>query len=136
MDTVSVKVRSWIMSRVKGKNTRPELFARSLIHRLGYRYRLHVHKLPGIPDLVFISRRKVIFVNGCFWHGHKCRRGKNMPHTNSEYWLNKIRRNKARDIKNYRYLAQYGWQILILWECELKKSNIELLINKIKNYLG
>jgi len=112
--------RSWIMRQVRSMNTKPELLVRSLAHRLGYRFRLHRRELPGAPDLVFPSRRKVIFVHGCFWHGHPCRRGARLPKTNAEYWRNKITRNKERDKRHKRQLRQLDWSALVLWECQLR----------------
>lgn len=108
------------MRRVKSKDTTPELFVRRLVHSLGYRYRLHRKDLPGRPDLVFPSRKKLIFVNGCFWHGHSCNRGSRLPKTNSEYWRNKINKNKMRDLKNIHSLRGLGWDVLVIWECEIK----------------
>ncbi len=106
---------------------------RSLIHRLGYRYRLHYEKLPGKPDLAFPIRKKVIFVNGCFWHGHEnCSKGK-LPKSNLEFWKPKIVRNKERDAENAIIIALLGWRILIVWQCELK--NIEILETKIILFL-
>jgi DNA mismatch endonuclease, patch repair protein len=132
-DVFSSKKRSWIMSRVRGKNTSPEKTVRSLIHRLGYRFRLHKKDLPGKPDIVFPSRRKVIFVNGCFWHGHNCKRGNRTPKKNREYWVEKISKNVARDAKHCKELSTLGWSVLVVWECEIK--NIEELSKKIENYL-
>ena len=119
-DPFSPAKRSWIMRQVQSENTKPELLVRSLAHRLGYRFRLHRRELPGAPDLVFPSRRKVIFVHGCFWHGHPCRRGARLPKTNAEYWHNKITRNKERDKRHQRRLRQLGWSALVLWECQLR----------------
>ena len=107
------------MSQVREKNTSPELKVRSLIHRLGFRYRLHHKELPGKPDLVFPSRKKIIFVHGCFWHGHDCVRGNRVPKTNTEYWVEKIRRNKERDANHQIRLNALGWDILVIWECEI-----------------
>lgn len=126
--------RSWTMSRVKSKDTVPEMIVRRLVHALGYRYRLHDKKLPGKPDLVFRSRRKLIFVHGCYWHGHDCKRGARMPSTNQEYWSAKIGRNKERDARNLASLEQSGWGVLVIWECEIKDST--LLAETINNFLG
>lgn len=114
--------RSDIMRRVRAKDTTPEMTVRSLLHRLGYRFRLHRADLPGKPDIVFPSRRSAIFVHGCFWHGHDCARGARMPKTNADYWLNKIARNKARDAKHQAALNLLGWKSRIVWECELKDA--------------
>jgi len=134
MDVVSPKRRSEIMSRIRGKNTTPELIVRKLVYSMGYRYRLHYAKLPGKPDLVFPGRKKVIFVHGCFWHGHEgCPKGK-LPKTKLDYWGPKLEENKQRDISKQDKLKELGWQILIIWQCELKnpeklKSNIHDFLN-------
>ena len=112
--------RSSIMRAVKGRNTGPEMTVRRLLHDLGYRYRLHRSDLPGKPDLAFPSRRKVVFVHGCFWHGHSCARGARVPKTNSSYWTAKIAGNAARDVLNRARLEGMGWEVLSVWECELK----------------
>lgn len=108
------------MRAVKSKDTTPELRVRRLLHGMGYRYRLHRKDLPGHPDLVFASRRKVIFIHGCFWHGHDCHRGARVPKTNADYWTIKIGRNRDRDARALKALAEQGWRVLVLWECELK----------------
>jgi DNA mismatch endonuclease (patch repair protein) len=133
-DTVSRERRSWIMSRVKGKDTAPELFVRSLVHRLGYRFRLHRRDLPGAPDLVFVSRRKVIFVHGCFWHGHNCVRGDRQPKSNSDYWKRKIAKNKERDRSRRKQLRDLGWDVLVVWECQLRDE--EKLTQELIAFLG
>ena len=111
--------RSRIMRAVKHRDTEPELTVRRLLHRMGYRYRLHRKDLPGKPDIVFGPRRKIIFVHGCFWHGHSCKRGSRMPKTNAEYWETKITRNGERHLRQVKELAAAGWTSLTLWECEL-----------------
>src|SRR5690606_27253748 len=103
----------------KSKDTAPELAVRKLVYSLGYRFRLHRRDLPGNPDLAFIGRRKVIFVHGCFWHGHSCSRGARSPKTNEEYWHSKVNRNRERDAKNLALLAMLGWGVYIIWECEI-----------------
>ena len=133
-DVFPPEQRSWIMGRVKGENTSVEIKVRSLIHRLGYRFRLYRKDLPGKPDLVFPSRKKVIFVHGCFWHGHDCTRGARIPKANREYWTAKIKRNSERDTKNYFLLDSLGWKVLVVWECESKNS--KWLENVINNYLS
>lgn len=115
--------RRKIMRSVKSKNTTPEMQVRRLLHSLGYRYRLHKDNLPGRPDIVFTKKKKAIFVNGCFWHGHDCKRGKRIPKSNREYWIKKINRNRERDIYNVEMLLSKGWKVLILWECELKDKD-------------
>ncbi len=107
------------MRRIRSKDSAPEMLVRRTLHALGYRYRLHLHCLPGRPDLVFPSRRKIIFVHGCFWHGHEnCRRSHN-PRTNRDYWRQKIGRNEQRDIRNRQELERLGWSVAVVWECEL-----------------
>lgn len=123
MDKFSLAQRSAVMARIKSKNTTPELVVRKSTHALGYRFRLHRQDLPGKPDLVFVRKRKVIFVNGCFWHGHDCRRGARMPASNTTYWTAKISRNVERDRGNRKALRSMGWEILIVWECQLKKPS-------------
>ena len=107
------------MQAVKSKYTGPELRVRRLIHAQGYRYRLHRKDLPGSPDLVFSGRRKVIFVHGCFWHGHNCPRGSRVPVQNCDYWVRKVARNRERDGAAVAALRELGWKSLVLWECEL-----------------
>lgn len=118
------------MRRVKSKNTTPERLVRSVAHAMGYRFRLHYRKLPGNSDIVFPARKKVIFVNGCFWHGHACRRAR-MPESNREFWQSKISRTVARDGKNRRALRMLGWKWLVIWECGLKdRSKLEYVLYK------
>jgi len=112
--------RSRIMRAVKSVDTGPEMIVRRMLHKLGYRYRLHRKDLPGKPDLVFPSRKAVIFVHGCFWHGHNCKRGARTPKTNTPYWTNKIRRNVERNAQAIIDLKAAGWRVLVIWECELK----------------
>ena len=126
--------RSAVMRAVKGKNTTPELLVRRLAHSLGYRFRLHRRDLPGKPDLVFPARRKAIFVHGCFWHGHDCARGARVPKQNRDYWVAKIERNHRRDEANLRALEAQGWQVMTLWECELKDE--ASLRARIVDFLG
>jgi DNA mismatch endonuclease, patch repair protein len=122
------------MRRIRSKDTSPELALRSLIHRLGYRFRLHRKDLPGKPDLVFPSRQKVIFVHGCFWHQHpECREGR-VPGSRLEYWGPKLRRNQERDADAQASLKGQGWKCLVLWECELK--NISAAERKVRKFLG
>jgi DNA mismatch endonuclease, patch repair protein len=120
MDRVSPHTRSRMMSRIRGKDTQPELLVRRFLHAAGYRYRLHVSSLPGKPDLVFPRRKVCVFVHGCFWHGcQKCSDGRHKPQSNRAYWLKKIRRNKQRDRSHIRKLRAAGWKVLIIWECEI-----------------
>lgn len=120
MDRLSPENRSRLMSRIGPKNTRPEIAVRSILHRLGYRFRLHKKGLPGTPDIVLARFRTVIFVNGCFWHGHHCRAGK-MPKSRVDYWSPKIDENRKRDFRKRLQLQDLGWQVIEVWECELKK---------------
>ena len=119
MDTVSGEKRSWIMSRIKGKDTQPELLVRKFVFSLGLRYRLHSPRLPGKPDIALAQFKKAIFVNGCFWHGHRGCAKWRLPKSNRRYWQAKIGRNRERDAKNLRALHKAGWKTLVVWECEL-----------------
>jgi len=121
MDSLSTAARSERMSRVRGKDTATELTVRRLVHALGYRFRLHRRDLPGTPDLVFPGRRKVIFVHGCFWHGHNCARGARIPATNTDYWINKIARNRTRHEAVVSALGDLGWTPAVVWECETRE---------------
>lgn len=127
-------VRRRTMQAVRSKDTKPELAVRRIVFKLGYRYRLHKNDLPGKPDLTFIGRRKVVFVHGCFWHGHTCVRGNRLPKTNTEYWCAKIARNKARDAANMAKLKASCWRVLVIWECELKDTL--RLTSKLDNFLN
>src|SRR5271166_4824254 len=118
----SPEQRSRIMRAVKGSDTVPELIARRLAHSMGYRFRLHRKDLPGNPDLVFRRLRKIIFVHGCFWHGHDCARGARVPKANRAYWEGKIARNRARDIAAGAALEALGWRVEVVWECDLKDA--------------
>jgi DNA mismatch endonuclease, patch repair protein len=117
---------------VRSKNTKPEMLVRRLVHGMGYRYRLHQADLPGRPDLVFRSQRKVVFIHGCFWHGHKCRLGR-MPKSRLEYWKPKITGNRERDVRTLRRLRGMRWRALVLWECQL--HNLDALTNRIHTFL-
>ena len=130
-DVFSAEKRSWVMGKVRGKNTSAELKVRSLAHHLGFRFRLNRTDLPGKPDIVFPSRKKAIFVHGCFWHGHDCLRGNRCPKTNTEYWTEKIRKNIERDNKSQTDLKTLGWNVLVVWECELINLNeVAIKLNK------
>ncbi len=137
-DKLTPERRSWNMSRIRGKNTKPELLVRSLLHAKGYRYRLHGAsgdgRLPGNPDLVFAARRKVIFVNGCFWHFHDCRVGQHAPQTNAAFWEGKRSRTRDRDAEQRRLLQSVGWEVLTVWECELK--DVPALEAELAGFLG
>ena len=124
VDTVTPAVRSRIMANVKSKDTHPELRVRRMLHGLGYRYRLHRRDLPGRPDLTFVSRKKVVFVNGCFWHRHSgCPRA-TIPATNAEFWATKLERNRKRDERNRALLRKDGWSVMTVWECQLRQPSI------------
>jgi DNA mismatch endonuclease (patch repair protein) len=123
MDTVSKEKRSDIMRAVKSRDSQAELSVRRMLHHAGFRYRLHVASLPGKPDLVFPSRRKAIFIHGCFWHLHKNCRAARRPSSNVEYWELKLKRNVERDKKNRKKLKALGWNTLVVWECELKNPD-------------
>lgn len=125
--------RSRIMRAVKSRDTAPEMTVRRLVYAMGYRYRLHRKDLPGKPDLAFQSRRKVIFVHGCFWHGHDCKRGARVPKTNRAYWENKIIGNMERDRQHDEELKRVGWRVLVIWECQTKEK--AALVDLIKRFL-
>ncbi|CAN0513510.1 unnamed protein product [Phaeothamnion confervicola] len=122
------------MQAIKSKDTKPEWIVRRLLHSAGYRYRLHAAQLPGKPDIVFPSRHKVILIHGCFWHGHTCKRGARLPHSNTEYWRQKISNNRARDARTKQLLRKTGWSIHTVWECELK--NQKRLLNRLRRFLN
>lgn len=126
--------RSENMSRIRSKNTKPEMTVRKLLWSLGYRYWLHCKNLPGKPDIVFPGRRKVIFINGCFWHGHDCKEGSRIPKSNLEYWMTKRERNKRKDEEVQTALESQHWNVMVIWECELKE--IEFLQKRLQVYLG
>ena len=120
------------MSHVRGRDTKPELLVRRLLHAAGLRYRLHGKGLPGKPDLVFASRAAVVFVHGCFWHMHECRLGKPVPATNKEFWATKRRGNAERDARNRAALKKAGWRVFEIWECETRDSaRLEKRISKL-----
>ena len=133
-DRFTSQERSRIMSRVKGQHTKPEKVVRSLLHSMGYRFRLHVKDLPGKPDIVLSKYRKVIFVHGCFWHGHKnCSRAAR-PQTNADFWNKKLDSNIARDVNTQIQIAELGWQFLIVWQCEIK--DVEKLRQRLTHFLA
>jgi DNA mismatch endonuclease (patch repair protein) len=116
-DVLTQEQRSFNMSQIRNKDTRPEILVRSIVHRLGFRYALHRKDLPGKPDMVLTRHRKIIFIHGCFWHMHRCRYGKVKPATNINFWKAKREANVARDKKNLRKLRKDGWKVLVVWEC-------------------
>lgn len=131
MDVHTQKQRSFNMSQIKGKNTKPELIVRKFLHAKGYRFRLHTKKLPGKPDIVLPKFKTVIFVNGCFWHGHEECKYFVVPKTRTEWWLSKINRNKQLDSENTIKLKAEGWKIIVIFECELKNGKAEKTLNKL-----
>lgn len=132
-DVFTSEERSRLMARVRGKDTRPELVVRSVAHRLGYRFRLHRRELPGTPDLVLTRHRAAVFVNGCFWHGHDCKRGA-LPRTNEEFWSKKIKGNAARDAVVHDQLVAAGWRVLTIWECETHDT--DSIAEKLREFLN
>lgn len=132
-DVLTPEQRRKNMAAIRGKNTKPEKAVRSLVHRLGYRYRLHDKKLPGKPDMVFAGRRKVIFVHGCYWHMHKCPYGQVTPKTNAEFWQNKRQGNVKRDKRNLEALIADGWSVLVVWECQLRA--VDALTEQLNEFL-
>jgi DNA mismatch endonuclease (patch repair protein) len=121
------------MSRIRGRNTRPEIIVRSVLHGLGYRFRLHKAHLVGRPDIVLQKHRTVVFVHGCFWHGHDCARGARMPANNRDYWLAKIGRNVARDRTTLSALRKLGWSAHVIWECQTRDAGklSRLIVRKL-----
>ena len=134
VDSLDQAARSALMARVRGKNTRPELLVRKLLFAAGYRYRLHVRKLPGSPDVVFPSRKKVIFVHGCFWHRHDNCALSRIPKSRVDFWSDKLNGNKARDQRNQKALIEAGWQVLVVWGCEL--GDLTILEERLQLFLG
>lgn len=126
--------RSRTMRAVKSRNTGPELAIRKIVFAMGYRYRLNRDDLPGKPDLVFPARKKIIFVHGCFWHGHNCPRGSRKPVANRDYWRTKIGRNRERDEKSRADLTALGWSQLDIWECEIKDT--QSIERRLREFLG
>jgi DNA mismatch endonuclease, patch repair protein len=127
--------RSALMSKIRAKNTSPEITVRHALHGLGYRFRLHVRELPGCPDIVLPRYRTIIQIKGCFWHGHRCLKGR-LPRSNRFYWVPKLRMNKARDLTNERKLRRMGWRVRTVWECKLKKMSNEDLCSKLTDMLA
>lgn len=126
MDKLSSEQRSAVMKRVRSQDTKPEMAVRRLVYSLGYRYRVHITSLPGRPDLVFIGRRKIIFVHGCLWHSHEGCPFNRRPSSRQEYWNPKLDGNKQRDAENQLKLREQGWDVLVVWECEVKKDQATL----------
>lgn len=136
-DIVDPETRSRMMSGIKGKNTKPELIVRKSLHARGFRYRLHVSNVPGKPDMVFPKWNAVIFVNGCFWHGHDCHLHK-LPSTRTEFWKEKIDRNGTRDTRVRKLLRDEGWRVLTIWECSLRGREmigLDAVVNRCVHWL-
>lgn len=135
VDTLTRAQRSERMSGIRGKDTVPELIVRRFLHSKGYRYRLHCKSLPGKPDVVLSGLRAVLFVDGCFWHGHRCQQGR-LPATNTDFWKSKLETNKSRDRRNRRKLRSLGWRVIRVWECRLhshraRRLTLERLISEL-----
>ena len=130
-DIFSSQKRSDIMSKISGKNTKPEILVRKFLFSKGFRYRINVKTLPGKPDIVLPKYKTIIFVNGCFWHGHNCKKGK-LPSSNTGFWKEKISNNKSRDAKNSDLLVKLGWKVIIIWQCEISKIDNRIkILNKL-----
>ena len=134
-DVHTPKQRSYNMSRIRGRDTKPELIVRSIVHQLGARFRLHRKDLPGKPDLVLPGRRQIIFVHGCFWHMHRCRCGRVVPKTNAEFWQTKREGTVQRDRRNRRALQKDGWDVLTVWECWTRDPE-QRLIPRLEEFLS
>jgi DNA mismatch endonuclease (patch repair protein) len=133
-DVLTPAERSLCMSRIRGRDTQPERVVRSLLHQMGFRYRLNRPDLPGKPDIVFPGARKVIFVHGCFWHMHRCKYGRVVPKTRADFWRIKRQGNVARDRRNIAALKKRGWTVLVVWECQTKYA--DRLAVKLREYLA
>lgn len=129
-DNLTAEQRKRNMTAIKSRHTKPEIVVRSIVHRLGFRFRLHSKKLAGKPDIVLPRHKKIILVHGCFWHMHDCKRGNVTPKTNADYWQNKRFRNVARDKENLKIYKKQNWNVLTIWECEIKD------LNKLERKLG
>ena len=136
MDKMTSQQRHYCMSRIRYKNTKPEKIVRQWLWSHGYRYRLNVKSVPGKPDIVLRKYRTAIFVNGCFWHGHEGCSLYIVPKSNTEFWTSKIERNKERDKKEYEVLHEAGWRVIVVWECQLKKSIIESTMHDVEHMLN
>jgi DNA mismatch endonuclease (patch repair protein) len=135
-DVHSPETRSFNMSRIRGKHTKPELLVRTFLHHQGFRYRLHNKHLPGKPDIVLKKFNSAIFIHGCFWHGHDGCKFFKIPQTRSQWWKEKIYGNKSRDEKNIKELADSRWKVIIIWECELLPDNIDSTLKNLASRLG
>ena len=136
MDHLTKKRRSWNMSRIRNKNTKPEIAVRSFLHRNGFRFRLHSRNLPGTPDIILPKYRTVIFVHGCYWHRHRGCKDATMPKSNTEFWEKKFSGTVIRDSQKKDSLIELGWSVIVIWECEIKNEIFEKkLENNLKSYL-
>lgn len=135
-DTMTAEQRHKCMSHIRSKATKPELKVRHWLWMHGYRYRLNVKSVPGKPDIVMRPYRTAIFVNGCFWHGHEDCNSFKMPKTNTDFWMAKIERNKQRDRQNYCILQDNGWNVIVIWECQLKPSKLEQTMREVEILLN
>ena len=135
-DKLSPQQRHYCMSRIRGKATKPELQVRQWLWSHGYRYRLNVKRVPGKPDIILRKYRTAIFINGCFWHGHEDCDKYSLPRTNTDFWMDKITRNRERDQRNYKDLYDAGWHVIVIWECQLKKKNIEATMRGVEHVLN
>lgn len=133
MDRVSPEHRSRIMARIHGRNTQPELLVRRILYKMGYRYRIHYPKLPGRPDLAFPGRRKAVFVHGCFWHQHDGCADAGIPKSNRDFWQKKLAGNIERDQRNVSEIRKLGWNVLILWECQICPGSSALLADFLED---
>ena len=131
-DFLTKERRSVLMSRVKNRGTLAEQHVRRTVWNAGFRYRLNVRELPGSPDLVFRRYRAVVMVQGCFWHGHSCRKGQQRPSTNIEFWNRKLDDNMSRDVANHKKLEKLGWKVFVIWECEMNKG-IDALLSYLRS---
>ena len=135
-DKLTPQQRHYCMSRIRGKATKPELLVRHWLWSHGYRYRLNVKSVPGKPDIVLRKYRTAIFVNGCFWHGHEGCSLYSVPKSNTDFWIAKVQRNRERDLQEYKALHDAGWQVIVIWECQLKKTIIESAMHDVEHMLN
>lgn len=135
MDILTPAQRHRCMSAIRGKNTKPEMIVRRMVHAMGFRYRLHRRDLPGTPDMIFSRLGKVIFVHGCFWHRHNCKYGRVRPGTNAAFWKNKRNGNRERDRRVRAELKRLGWEVLVVWECQTRPGRVEQTITRIEHFL-
>lgn len=127
--------RSALMAKIRAQDTQPEMFVRRLLHGQGYRFRLHARDLPGRPDIVFRSRKKVIFIHGCFWHRHEGCKKASMPKTRRTYWERKLKANQERDIASVSALEGMGWKVMVIWECEARNKSSNNLLKQLTDFL-